>query len=208
MRDNQARSLIPGSLSLFFNDRVVTVVDETDATLLTELLGNGEVRHEVAAGGASTRAFSYLPGSSTIMERDDDGDVRVVTRASANGRSLEATASADGSANHRLINRLGERSEADIRVPGAFTSLNEDGNLRSRVRLDGSDVCAWVETFGNGEAGTGFGTYDPDTLTCQSVEMPTSRESLFEAGNTVEVESESGKHTITIETRVTRPIRF
>jgi hypothetical protein len=208
MRDNQARSLIPGSLSLFFNDRVVTVVDETDTTLLTELLGNGEVRHEVAAGGASTRAFSYLPGSSTVMERDDDGDARVVTRASANGRSLEATASADGSANHRLINRLGERSEADIRVPGAFTSLNEDGNLRSRVRLDGSDVCAWVETFGNGEAGTGFGTYDPDTLTCQSVEMPTSRESLFEAGNTVEVESESGKHTITIETRVTRPIRF
>lgn len=208
MRDNQARSLIPGSLSLFFNDRVVTVVDETDATLLTELLGNGEVRHEVAAGGASTRAFSYLPGSSTVMERDDDGDARVVTRASANGRSLEATASADGSANHRLINRLGERSEADIRVPGAFTSLNEDGNLRSRVRLDGSDVCAWVETFGNGEAGTGFGTYDPDTLTCRSVEMPTSRESLFEAGNTVEVESESGKHTITIETRVTRPIRF
>jgi len=208
LRANQARSQIPGSLSLFFNDRVVTVVDETDATLLTELLGNGEVRHEVATGGESTRAFSYLAGSSTVMERDGNGDARVVTRAAANGRSLEATANADGSANHRLINRLGERSEADIRVPGAFTSLNEDGNLRSRVRLEGSDVCAWVETFGNGETGTGFGTYNPDTLTCQSVERPTSRGSLFEAGNTVEIESESGEHTITIETRVTRPIRF
>ena len=208
MRDNQARSLIPGSLSLFFNDRVVNVVDENDDTLLTELLDNGEVRHEVATDGESTRAFSYLPGSSTVMERDDNGHARVVTRAAAQGRSLEATANANGSASHRLTNRLGERSEADIRVPGAFTSLNKDGNLRSRVRLEGSDVCAWVETFGNGETGTGFGTYDSDTLTCQSVERPTSLESLFEAGNRVEVESESGEHTITIETRVTRPIRF
>ncbi|MDL0431355.1 Ig-like domain-containing protein [Marinobacter sp. TBZ242] len=207
-RDNQARSLIPGSLSLFFNDRIVTVADEIDATMLTELLDNGEVRHEVATGGESTRAFSYLPGSSTVMERDGDGLARVVTRAAKNGRSLEATANADGSARHRLINRLGERSAADIRVPGAFTSLNEDGNLRSRVRLEGSDVCAWVETFGNGETGTGFGTYDPDTLACQGVERPTSLESLFEAGNSVAVESESGEHTITIETRVTRPIRF
>lgn len=208
MRNNQVRSLLPGGLSLFFNDRVVTVTDVVDATLLAELLDNGEVRHEVATGGESTRAFSYLPGSSTVIERDVNGRARVVTRAAANGRSLEATANADGSANHRSTNRLNERSEADIRVPGAFTSLNEGGNLRSRVRLDGSDVCAWVETFGNGETGTGFGTYDPDTLTCQSVERPTSRESLFEAGNAVEVESESGVHTITIETRVTRPIRF
>ena len=208
MRDNQARSRIPGSLSLFFNDRVVTVADETDATLLTELLDNGEVRHEVAVDGESTRAFSYLSGSSTVIERDDNGQARVVTRAASKGRSLEAIANADGSARHQLTNRLGERSEADIRIPGAFTSLSEGGSLRSRVRFDGSNVCAWVETFGNGETGTGFGTYDPQTLTCQSLEKPTSQGSLFEAGNTVEVESESGEYTITIETRVTRPIRF
>ena len=207
-QDNQARSLIPGSLSLFFNDRLVTVVDEGDTTLLTELLGIGEVRHEVATNGESTRAFSYLPGSSTVIDRDASGRTSVVTRAPANGRSLEARAYADGRAVHRLINRLGERTEADIRVPGAFTSLNSNGTLQSRVRLEGTSVCAWVETFGNGETGTGFGVYDPESLTCRTVQRPTSLSSLFEAGSSVAVESESGQHTITIETRVTRPIRF
>lgn len=204
---NEVIALLPQTLSIFFDDRAVTVADQNDATLYVEALLSGEMRHEVVRAGNSTRAISRLPGSRTQMEQGENG-AQVITEGASEGRQITVIAREDGSARHQLVNRLGHRTRAEIAIPGTATDIAEDGGLISRVRLGSSDLCAWVETFGNGETSTGFGRYDAAQGSCVDITSPTNLDSAFESGNAVSVEESDGYYSITVEADVTRPIRF
>ncbi|MCG8522489.1 MAG: Ig-like domain-containing protein [Pseudomonadales bacterium] len=204
---NEVIALLPQTLSIFFDDRAVTVADQNDATLYVEALLSGEMRHEVVRAGNSTRAISRLPGSRTQMEQGENG-AQVITEGASEGRQITVIAREDGSARHQLVNRLGHRTRAGIAIPGTATDIAEDGGLISRVRLGSSDLCAWVETFGNGETSTGFGRYDAAQGSCVDITSPTNLDSAFESGNAVSVEESDGHYSITVEADVTRPIRF
>ncbi len=204
---NEVIALLPQTLSIFFDDRAVTVADQNDATLYVEALLSGEMRHEVVRAGNSTRAISRLPGSRTQMEQGENG-AQVITEGASEGRQITVIAREDGSARHQLVNRLGHRTRAEIAIPGTATDIAEDGGLISRVRLGSSDLCAWVETFGNGETSTGFGRYDAAQGSCVDITSPTNLDSAFESGNAVSVEESDGHYSITVEADVTRPIRF
>jgi hypothetical protein len=132
----------------------------------------------------------------------------VITEGASEGRQITVIAREDGSARHQLVNRLGHRTRAEIAIPGTATDIAEDGGLISRVRLGSSDLCAWVETFGNGETSTGFGRYDAAQGSCVDITSPTNLDSAFESGNAVSVEESDGHYSITVEADVTRPIRF
>lgn len=204
---NEVIALLPQTLSIFFDDRAVTVADQNDATLYVDALLSGEMRHEVVRAGNSTRAISRLPGSRTQMEQGENG-AQVITEGTSEGRQITVIAREDGSARHQLVNRLGHRTRAEIAIPGTATDIAEDGGLISRVRLGSSDLCAWVETFGNGETSTGFGRYDAAQGSCVDITSPTNLDSAFESGNAVSVEESDGHYSITVEADVTRPIRF
>ncbi|MFC4259161.1 Ig-like domain-containing protein [Marinobacter lacisalsi] len=206
--DNEMTVRLPVNLSIRFADRVVAVAGSGDADMLAELLANGEVRHEVAINGESTRASSRIPGTRTVMEEGPDGSPQVTTRSSVDGRTMTVVADSQGRARHHLVNRAGTQSSAQFNAPGASTTIDEDGTLRARSRLGDGDRCAWVETFGNGETGTGFGYYDSDAVRCIGIDAPTSLESLFEPGAKATVEDDESGASITVETPLTRPLRF
>ncbi|WP_328188043.1 Ig-like domain-containing protein [Marinobacter sp. OP 3.4] len=206
--DNEMTVRLPVNLSIRFADRVVAVADSGDAAMLAELLASGEVRHEVAIGGESTRASSRIPGTRTVMEEGPDGSPQITTRSAAEGRTMTVVADSLGRARHSLVNRAGMESRAEFNAPGASTTIDEDGTIRARSRLGDGDRCAWAETFGNGETGTGFGYYDSDAVRCIGIDAPTSLDSLFEPGASVTVDDDDSGASITVETPLTRPLRF
>lgn len=206
--DNEMLARLPVNLSIRFADRVVAVADSGDAALLAELLASGEVRHEVAVNGESTRASSRISGTRTVMEQGPDGSPQITTRSAAEGRTMTVVADSQGRARHSLVNRAGTESRAEFNAPGASTTIGEDGTIRARSRLGDGDRCAWAETFGNGETGTGFGYYDSDAVRCIGIDAPTSLDSLFEPGASVTVDDDENGASITVETPLTRPLRF
>lgn len=206
---NEARALVANTLSILFEDRAVSVAEHAASTLYVEAHTDGSVRHEVARAGWTTQAISRASGSRTRLESvDDSTDVQVVTEAELEGRQIRVIARADGSAEHRLVNQAGQVTESSFDLAGTTTSISPLGNLKSRVRLGDGSVCAWVETFSNGETSTGFGRYGSDSASCIDIQRPTNLDSAFEAGNQVEVRNDGAGYSIIVETQLTRPIRF
>lgn len=121
---------------------------------------------------------------------------------------MTVVADSQGRAIHSLVNRVGTESSAEFNAPGASTTIGDDGTIRARSRLGDGDRCAWAETFGNGETGTGFGYYDSDAVRCIGIDAPTSLDSLFEPGASVRVDDDESGASITVETPLTRPLRF
>ena len=205
---NEIIARVPFSVATRYSDRVTLVSDADESILLAELLADGTARHEVAAEGESTRARSNVPGTRTTLDTGNNGQQRVISRAATDGRSFTMRADANGAATHRNVNRSGVVTQATFAAPGTYTLLTEEGILRSQSRLDDGDRCAWVETFGNGETGTGYGHYDSDAVQCVGIDSPTSNETLFEPGTRVRVEDTDNGHSIVVETDLTRPLRF
>lgn len=208
LSDNVMVSLMPNNLSLMFNDRAVTVAENEGATFYLELVENGEVHHEVALGGISTQAISQIPGSRTVLTTNGAGAPEISTSIDIDGRQVRIVAEADGAASHRVINRSGMTTQVAITLAGTYSTVGSEGTVRSRVRLGETETCAWAESFNNGETNTGFGRYDEASARCVDIDAPTNQGSPFEAGNRVTIEGEGSNATITIETSVTRPIRF
>ncbi|MDX1457381.1 MAG: Ig-like domain-containing protein, partial [Marinobacter sp.] len=206
---NEARTLVDNTLSILFEDRAVSVAERAGSMLYVEANTDGSVRHEVARAGRTTQAVSRASGSRTRLESvDDSTDVQVVTEAEIEGRHIRVIARSDGSAEHRLVNQTGQVTESSFDLAGTTTSISPLGNLKSRVRLGEGAVCAWVETFSNGETSTGFGRYDANSASCIDIQRPTNLDNAFEAGNQVEVKADGGSYSIIVETRLTRPIQF
>ncbi|WP_336367658.1 DUF4347 domain-containing protein [Marinobacter sp. C2H3] len=208
LADNGALSLLPNGLSLLFNDRATTVVDSGTTTFYLDTLINGESRHEVAVNGISTRATSALPGTRTLLGDPGMNGPAITTTAMVEGRRLVAGADSKGLAWHEVKNRQGVSSRADFAIAGAYTTLTAPGVVRSRVHVDGTDRCAWVETFANGESNTGLGSYDEASANCSTADEATNEGSPFEAGNRISVQGTGNAAAIIIETPVTRVITF
>lgn len=203
---NEVTVRVPFAIASRYSDRVTLVSDAGHSILMAELLADNTTRHEVAAEGESTRARSNLPGTRTTLDTDSDGGQRVVTRAATGGRSFTLRADENGEAVHRNVNRSGDVTEATFLAPGTYTLLTTDGTLRSQARLGDGARCAWVETFANGETGTGYGRYDSATVQCVGIDSPTSSQSLFESGAQIQVDGSGG--AIIVETTLTRSLRF
>ncbi len=170
-----------------------------------------------------TSAVSRLPGSTTLVSREDPDNPVVMTTAGLETEgytlTIQVEAHGDGSAIHRVI-LSGEGipdeiiSEARIALPGAFTLIAEDGLVTSWIELPQRDGRRWravVQTNPQGESRSWYESYNEDSENWQPEAYTlANEEQAFEPGNRIEVSEneEFGEVEIRVETTLTQPLHF
>jgi uncharacterized repeat protein (TIGR01451 family) len=110
-----------------------------------------------------TGSESLLPGTRTVIETGDDGLPCIITRATApDGTAYEITAGADSHATARLTNTEGIVTEVEILAPGAWITLDAEGQLVTTyaIERDGTQWRAVVTTLPGGSGTSHFEQWD------------------------------------------------
>ncbi len=185
----KASSSLIGSQVEITEDGVKTTYQEGNVEV--EVDGNilGKAQHKLTQNTVTTKANSELSGAQTIIQKDSDDKIEIVTRIS----NIEIKAKEDGSAEHKVINDSIE-SKTRSSIPGATTLVKTTkevqtlvGNLisgtntikaKSITQEDGTTVTKFVSIDENGNESDLKSTLK-DGFT-------------FEAGNSIEIYEDNG----------------
>jgi uncharacterized repeat protein (TIGR01451 family) len=171
--DGTTQCLLAGCVSGVSADGNPTVsLDATDPAsgqqfmLQSEQLPDSALRQSLTLYGAPDRitgAESLLPGTLIVIEPDDAGLPRISTRATAaDGTVYAISTGADGHTTVRHTNPAGLVTEVAIPAPGAWTTLDAQGELITTfaIERDGTSWRAVVTIAADGSGSSYFEQWD------------------------------------------------
>jgi len=165
----------------------------------------------------SVDATSEIPGAKTTITKAGGvkTEIKILNEQSSEvAISIEATP--EGIQTHEVsnLNNNGEEviSKATSTIPGASTSINEDGIVNTKAvpidyKISGKTIRAVVDTLPSGEAYTRFEIVDNSTGQVE-LQKTTNDSTPFESGNSGTIIEEDGNVKMKITSNVTQKIIF
>ena len=166
-----------------------------DESLKAEVIAtiDGLAKHIVEIAGVVTEALSQIVGASTVIGKDENGEVKVVTKVETtndNQRllSIEVDALASGEAQH-IVTIDGESTSAISEIPGAKTTIKPSGEVETNATLE-TDVSVSVKALPDG---TAIHRVSFDGLVSRATSELPGANTLISANGLVQTSVESSK---------------
>ena len=103
---------------------------EEEVNALVEVIATvlGQAIHRVTVDGKVTEALFESPGTTTVIDRDDNGNIEVVSSFNTAESKITVIARADGSA-EQIVSRNGNSSSVIASVKGTKTVVKANGDM-------------------------------------------------------------------------------
>ena len=196
----EATSDINGSISQITATGIQTKYVDTNLIAEVNATVTGQASHTLTVNTVTTKAIFETIGASTVMSKDTNGSVQIVTSTVVNGASISVTAKEDGTAEHSVeVN--GVISKATSKVAGATTTVKADGEVETSAATTnadetiGSDVWTYeavVKTDRTGKTLTMFQKRNT-TGVITSIQNTFKPDTPYNAGSSVVIEEINGK---------------
>ena len=199
----EASSQIKGSVVQPTATGVQTKYEDSNANLIAQADATvtGQASHTLIVNGVTTKATSQAVGATTIMSKDANGAVEIVTSVVVNGESISVRAKEDGTAEHSVgVN--GIASKATSKVAGATTTIQADGKVETAALTTQADEITstgkWVyeavaKTDTTGKTVTTFQKRNTTTGEVTDAQSTFKPETPYNAGSSVVIEVINGQ---------------
>ena len=126
-----SQSDLNGSVVAFTSSGVHTTYRDTNVSIEVNATLTGQAVHELTVNGILTKATSDYVGASTVIGKDANGSIEIVTSVSPDANtSVSVTARADGTAQHRVTSN-GKTTIATSELQGASTLIDSNANVQT-----------------------------------------------------------------------------
>jgi len=138
-KTTQATSNIEGADVNVTNTGVTTTYKDINVTAQVVATSEGKATHKMETSNGTTQATSDLVGAKTTIDKDENGDTKVVTKVSTENNNsqaveIEVDALANGTAVHKVeVN--GVETKARSKIVGAKTTISIDGHVETNATI-------------------------------------------------------------------------